>query len=121
MNRAQSRRWRWIRTGAVLFTIVAAAAGCRGTLSIGELLDDPGQYDGERVRVVGEVTEAAGVLGRGAYRLSDDTGTIVVISRQGEGVPRQGARVRVDGWFRPALTFGAETVAALEEVDRGRP
>jgi len=34
--------------------------GCPGTKKIKELLDDPAKYDGQNVRVAGEVKEAAG-------------------------------------------------------------
>lgn len=114
-RRANLSRW---LLAAVLLAF--GLGGCRGSLEIGQLLDDPGYYDGRKVRVVGEVTDAAGLLGRGVYRLSDGTGELVVLSEEG-GVPRAGARVRVDGWFQQVLTVGDRTMAGLVESGRGRP
>lgn len=99
--------------------IAILLAGCAGTRPIGHLLDDPHRFDGEVVRVEGEVVNAAGALGYGAYRLNDGTGTLYVVS-DGGGVPRQGARVRVAGRFQALLTVGRTSVAGIVEKDRGR-
>jgi hypothetical protein len=95
-------------------------AGCASTTRIGDLLDDPGRYDGRTVRVKGEVRESIGGFGRGAYRLSDGTGTLNVVNQSG-GAPREGARVGVEGTFRSVFTFGDRTEAVLLERDRFDP
>lgn len=102
---------------ALLLLAVLVLGACRGTMSIGELLDDPGRYDGETVRVRGTVESSAGLLGAGAYRLDDGTGTLNVVNRDG-GVPREGARVGVEGEFRSVFTIGATSQAVL--LERGR-
>jgi hypothetical protein len=84
------------------------------------LLDDPGRYEGETVRVKGEVTRAIGALGQGAYRINDGTGTMNVVS-QGLGAPREGAEVGVEGTFRSVFTFGDESGAVIMEKDRFDP
>lgn len=104
----------WVATALLLL-----AARC-GTTSIATLLEDPGRYEGETVRIEGEVREAAGVLGYGAYRVDDGTGTIPVISRGG-GAPRVGTRVGVEETFRSAFTFGNTTAAVLLEEKRVEP
>lgn len=96
---------------------LTAVAGCRSTMPIGRLLDDPQRFDGRAVRVEGEVVRAAGALGYGAYQVDDGTGTLVVVS-EGGGVPREGARVRVDGRFQALLTVGRTSVAGLLERRR---
>lgn len=95
-------------------------AACPGAKPIRELLDDPSKYEGKTVRIAGEVKESAGVLGYGAYRIDDGTGTLTVISK-GNGVPRVGARVGVEGTFRSAFTVGSQSVAALIESKRKSP
>jgi hypothetical protein len=93
-------------------------AGCKGsTTPIQTLLDDPAQYDRKIVTVAGTVGRSIGVLGYGAYELSDDTGKISIVSRTG-GAPREGAEVVVRGEFRNAFTLGATTGAAILEQDR---
>ncbi len=103
------------------FALALLAAGaCRGTMPIGRLLDDPARYDGEKVRVKGEVTSAIGALGRGAYRINDGTGTLNVVTEDG-GAPREGARVGVEGIFQSVFTFGDQAGAVLRERRRFDP
>lgn len=100
-----------------LFLLVA----CRGTVPIGDLLDDPGRYDGERVRVKGQVTGFSfGALGRGAFQIDDGSGRLPVISESG-ATPREGARVGIEGIFRSVFTFGDRSGAVLLERDRFDP
>lgn len=105
---------------AVALGIGLAAVGCRGTVPIGDILDDPGRYDGKSVRVEGRVTGSAGALGRGAYRVNDGTGTLNVVSESG-GAPREGAEVGVEGTFRSVFTLGNLTEAVLVEEKRFDP
>jgi hypothetical protein len=102
---------------AVLTVVVV---GCRGTMEIGDLLDDPDRYDGETVRVSGEVTGSIGALGRGAFQIDDGTGRLFVVS-EGGGAPREGARVGVEGEFRSVFTIGTESLAVLMERRRYTP
>jgi len=109
------------------FASLAAAfvlAGCATTTPIGTLLDDPSHYDGNTVRIEGEVLGAAGAgignLGVGTYRVRDDTGTLTVIS-ESSGPPRDGAVVRVKGIFEALFTFGSTSLAVLREQSRSRP
>jgi hypothetical protein len=102
---------------------VALLAGCKGgpeVTSIKMLLDDPARFDKQTVRIVGEVTQAFGVLGYGAYQVNDGTGGIAVVSQEG-GAPRQGARVGVEGEFRSGYTLGTETAAVILERERFTP
>jgi hypothetical protein len=91
--------------------------GCPGAKPIKQLLDDPAKYDGQNVRIAGEVKEAAGVLGYGGYTIDDGTGTLTVVT-QGGGTPRVGARIGVEGTFRAAFTIGNRSVAVLMEKQR---
>ena len=91
-----------------------------GTTPINTLLDDPGRFDKQTVRVAGTVGTAMGVMGYGAYTVNDGTGTLTVISQHG-GAPREGAQVGVEGEFRSAFTLGTETAAVLMEKERFTP
>lgn len=94
---------------------------CPGTKPIKELLDDPGRFDGKTVRIAGEVTQAAGALGVGAYQVNDGTGTLTVVNETGSGAPRVGAKVAVEGTFRSAFTLGSTSLAVLVEKERKTP
>lgn len=96
-------------------------SGCATTITpIKTLLDDAHRFDGEDVRIVGDVEAPVGALGRGTYRMNDGTGTLRVVSESG-GAPRAGAHVGVEGKFFSAFTIGSEAVAALVEKERFTP
>ncbi len=96
-------------------------AACPGTKPIRELLDDPSRFDGKTVRIAGQVKESIGALGVGAYQVDDGTGTLTVVSKAGNGTPRVGAKVGVEGEFRSAFTLGSRTAAVLVEQKRRSP
>lgn len=104
---------------ALLLTLVLGVAGCKGGTEIKTLLDDPGRFNGTTVRVAGKVVTSVGLLGYGAYRLDDGTGTILVVSKN--GVPREGAKVGVEGTFHSVFTFHDESGAGIEETARYEP
>jgi hypothetical protein len=104
----------------VLVTAALLFLSCKGATSIKTLLDDPGRFDGQTVRIAGEVRGSVGALGFGAYQVNDGTGTLSVVS-EGNGVPRQGATVGVEGTFRSAYTLGTQTTAVLVEQRRYTP
>ena len=100
---------------------ISGLAACKTNVTpIKTLLDDPSRYDRKTVRIAGDVQEAAGVLGYGAYQLNDGTGTLAVVTSQG-GAPRTGAKVGVEGEFRSAFTLGTNTAAVLMERRRFEP
>lgn len=107
----------WLHAGLVLVLLLA---GCAGTTRIETLLDDPSGFDGEEVRVRGEVTGALGLAGMGGYRIDDGTGELTVVSERG-GAPRRGADVEVEGIFHAVFTLGDRSLSVLEETERSDP
>ena len=105
---------------ATLMLLLVACAGCKGATPIKEILDDPGRFSGKTVTVAGKVTSSVGVLGVGAYTVKDETGSIVIISKT-NGVPREGAKVGVEGTVQPGFTVGAQTLTVLQESKRKEP
>jgi hypothetical protein len=104
----------------LLLLALAVVGGCKGgATDIKKLLDDPGRYDGTTVRVAGKVTTSIGILGYGAYKLDDGTGSILIVSER--GVPREGAEVGVEGTFKSVYTFHEQSGAAIEETNRYEP
>ena len=109
----------WLRVALVL--VVAVVAGCKGSATpIKTLLDDPGRYEKQTVRIAGKVGSSVGVLGYGAYQVDDGTGTLTVVTKEG-GAPREGAEVGVEGEFRSAYTLGTQTAAVIVESRRYTP
>lgn len=90
------------------------------TTPIKTLLDDPARFDGKTVRIAGEVQGSVGVLGFGAYKVNDGTGTLSIVT-EGGGAPREGAKVGVEGTFRSAYQFGSQSAAVLVEEHRYTP
>jgi hypothetical protein len=105
----------------VLLLMVVGLSACRASVTpIKTLLDDPSRFDKQTVRIAGDVGDAIGVLGYGAYRVDDGTGKLLVVTKAG-GAPRSGAKVGVEGVFHAAFTLGTETAAVLEESSRYTP
>ncbi len=107
---------------AVASLLAVALASCKGggVTPIKTLLDDPGRFDKQTVRVAGTVGKSVGVMGYGAYQLDDGTGTISIVSQE-NGAPREGAQVGVEGEFRSAFTLGTQSVAVIMEKKRYTP
>lgn len=120
MKNSLFRPCRSIRSLCITAGALLLLGACRGTVPIGTLLDDPGRYDGKKVRISGTVAETVGALGRGAYRVSDGTGMMNVVTEKG-GVPREGAKVGVEGEFKALFTFGDQSQAVLIEDRRFTP
>jgi hypothetical protein len=110
-----------IRRSAKPFLFVAMALAFMAcnekTTSIKTLLSDPGKYDGQTVRIAGEVENSIGALGYGAYELKDGTGTLPVVT-EGGGAPARGSKVAVEGTFHAAYTLGLQSRAVVVEKRR---
>jgi hypothetical protein len=99
MKRLQGR---WAGLLAIS-TLAVGLAACRET-TVARLLAEPERWRNRDVGLVGNVIQSASVLGRGAYKLDDGTGTIWVVSSH--GVPREGARVGVRGELKDIVDLG---------------
>jgi hypothetical protein len=97
--------------------LVLLSVGCASTVRLGQLLADPGHYDGKTVTTSGTVARSASVLNYGTYEISDGTGKITVVTTSG-GAPRDNTRVAVTGKFHAAFTLGTKSLAVLEESSR---
>ncbi len=100
-----------------IFALGGSIAGCKGATSIKDVLDDPSRFSGETVRIAGTVTSSTGVLGTGIYTVDDGTGKIHVVTKSG-GVPREGAKVGVEGEVKNGYTIGSESLTVLIESKR---
>ena len=87
----------------LLLAALFVASGC-ATKSISKVLADPTQYRDREVQISGEVVDSYSVLGRGFYRVRDNSGQLWVMADS--GVPRDGARVKVKGTIREAFNVG---------------
>jgi hypothetical protein len=97
-----------LRRAAVLGLVAALAVTLTGCATkIQSVMADPSRYRDREVKVHGYVTDSFSLLGRGAYKIEDRSGSIWVISQT--GVPRKGAEVTVKGTVKEALNLGALT------------
>jgi hypothetical protein len=101
----------------LLLAALAVLPGCKGATPIKTVLDDPGQFEGKTVRIAGDVTSSVGALGAGVYKVDDGTGAIHVVAKTG-GVPREGAKVGVEGKLEQGYTIGSQSLTVLVEERR---
>lgn len=87
---------------------------------IDTLLDDARGFEGENVRIVGDVESPEGARGPRAYQLNDGTGSLRIVGMT-EGSPRVGTRVGVEGMFRSAFRIGSEDLIVVVEKARFDP
>jgi membrane protein implicated in regulation of membrane protease activity len=100
---------------ALVGAFALLAAGC-ATTNVARLLAEPQRYANRNVGLKGDVVESVSLLGHGAYKLDDGTGTIWIVSKH--GVPRRGARVKVKGKIRDVVDVS--TIFKLpEEIGSG--
>ncbi len=90
---------------ALIAALALSSTGCATTTTVAKLLAEPARYRNHDAKLSGDVTESASLLGHGAYKLDDGTGTIWIVSRH--GVPRKGARVEVKGQVKDVVDIGA--------------
>ena len=93
------------RLALIAVLVLAAAPGCKklfGGTSIGDITGDTTAFEGKTVTVSGKVTDSVSVLGYGAYELTDDTGSIWVIS---DSARSKGSEVKVTGKVQAGVTI----------------
>lgn len=96
---------------ALAVLIGALQAGCASSLKIRDLLENPARYNGQTVQVHGVVTKGGPIMS-GAYELSDNTGTIMVILPE-SGAPRDGTSIKVQGTFRSGYDYDNSRISVI--------
>jgi hypothetical protein len=91
---------------ALLIVLAAGALASTACASktVNQILADPSRYRNREVRLHGEVVDSYSLANRGAYRISDGTGELWVVSDV--GVPRRSARVTVKGRVLEGFNLG---------------
>jgi hypothetical protein len=90
-RRARTRPALWLAVASLALTSACATT----SVSLGELMTDPGQYRGRHVSVSGVVTHSGSVAGHGFYRIEAGQAALWVASKS--GAPTKGTWVTVDG------------------------
>ena len=96
-----------------LISTVVLSSGCIGTTNIGTITANPSQYEGKEVTVKGTVSNSLwlALLTRGAYRLTDDTGSIWVVCNHTP--PEKNDEVKVKGTVEKAVTIGEHSLGTV--------
>jgi len=92
--------------------LALAACFARAT-PIGQILDQPADYDRKAVTIEGDVVDSANILVLKFFRLQDATGRIAVVTSR--AVPRPGAHVRVHGTVHQAFVLGSDQLTVVVE------
>lgn len=101
---------------------VLGLAGCNEHVDkLSDIAANPNRFANKEVTVAGEVTKVyelpLGIANVSAYRVTDGTSQIWVLSRA--GAPREGDKVGLKGRVRPAARFGTTILgSAIEEEQR---
>lgn len=83
---------------------VFKAGGLQKPTDIGEITANIRDWDGKAVTIEGTVSAPLNIVVAKMYRLTDDTGEILVVTEK--GLPADGEAVRVDGYVKQAFKVG---------------
>jgi hypothetical protein len=104
-----------------LYLVVLLSAAFIGSAcaarSVNDVMADPGRYRNRDVNVAGEVTESLGVLGKGFFKLQDESGSLWVYTSR--GLPRKGARVSSKGTIRDLASIDSVPDSVRQAVGSG--
>jgi hypothetical protein len=122
--RVMTVRWRMRLSRAhnlAVFLVVLLAGAFVGAAcaarSVNDVMADPGRYRNRDVNVAGEVTESVGVLGKGFFKLQDESGSLWVYTSR--GLPRNGARVESKGTIRDLASIDSVPDSVRQAVGSG--
>ena len=104
----------------VLISTAVLSGGCTTASHIGDITANPSQYEGKEVTVEGIVSNSfwLALLTKGAYRLTDDTGSIWVVCNSTP--PEMDEEVRVKGTVERAVSIGERSLGTvIMEESRG--
>jgi hypothetical protein len=106
-----------------ILVVAGVVAGCSlfdlSYTRIGDILKNPGQFDGKEVKVRGRVVDVVKLplLETKMYTLKDDTGQFLVITRG--DLPAMGSEARVKGIIQNVAILGGQGVGLhLKESQR---
>ncbi len=108
---------------AVLVTLAVFTVACPKRVSIAEIERDPSRFRDRDVAIAGVVQDSYGInipgtpLRGGAYKISDGTGSIWVLTE--DAVPSRNAEVGVKGRVGTGINFGGRNYGlGMYEKDR---
>jgi len=105
------RRFPTLLLAVSIAVIALLSSGCPERRSIADIEHNPARYQDKEVVVAGVVRDSYGAgipgthIGGGAYKIDDGTGSIWIISTDGN-VPARGAEVGVKGHISTGLNWG---------------
>jgi hypothetical protein len=100
----------------VLLSAAFIGSACAAR-SVNDVMADPGRYRNRDVTVAGEVSESVGLLGKGFFKLEDESGSLWVYTSR--GLPRKGARVSSKGTVRDLASIDSVPDSVRQAVGSG--
>lgn len=100
----------------VLLSAAFIGSACAAR-SVNDVMADPGRYRNRDVTVAGEVSESVGLLGKGFFKLQDESGSLWVYTSR--GLPRKGARVSSKGTIRDLASIDSVPDSVRQAVGSG--
>ena len=100
----------------VLLSAAFIGSACAAR-SVNDVMADPGRYRNRDVTVAGEVSESVGLLGKGFFKLQDESGSLWVYTSR--GLPRKGAQVSSKGTIRDLASIDSVPDSVRQAVGSG--
>ncbi len=106
-----------------MLAVGLVTAACPERTSIADIEANPSKYQNKDVAIAGTVQDSYGVnipgtpIRGGAYKISDGTGSIWIVTEQ--GVPTRGAQIGVKGRIGTGVNYNGRNYGlGLYEKDR---
>lgn len=125
-QQAKPRVNRQAMTGLIVVVVIVVAAALifvawkmiqPAPTPIGTILGDLRTYDGQLVTVRGEASNPLNLLMFKGYDVTDDTGTIKVVTDR--GLPKPGEKVTVQGQVKEVFNFNGKNLTVIYEPAEG--
>mgnify|MGYP001142847624 CR=1 FL=1 len=97
----------------LLLALVLFSSGCATATNIGDITANPSPYQGKEVTIEGIVSNNfwLALLTKGAYKLTDDTGSIWVVCSHTP--PEKNSEVKVKGTVEKAVSIGERSLGTV--------
>lgn len=84
---------------------------------IAKILKNPRDYEGKQLTIAGVVTDKTSLIVVKYFKVKDETGEIMVITKR--SLPEVGNKVRVKGIIQEAFSLGSEQLLVFQESSEG--
>jgi hypothetical protein len=101
-----------MKKNTIIAIVIFFFIGCSNKTDIGDIISNPRKYENKVVHIEGFVTTTFSIPFLRYFEISDETGTIYVITNK--PLPAKGKKIKITGRVK-YYTFLSESLLVIEE------